>query len=423
MRIQAPLNALIAGFLLLMFAGHINGQHSTTFFFPAPVPGYSVGNQIAGDGKGRILIAGTDRNTERRDNDVITDEYALWRYLPDGQPDHSFGKKGQVFRRIGDQPFEMNAMQVLPDGAWDTRFGEDGIVYVDMGNVNETELRLGRMLALPNRKILISGYEKTKPDGGHQFFLYQLLPDGRRDSSFGTFGAVRLPVDNDEFVPCLARDKNGNILVAGAHRVAEPGYKYALMLRRFLPDGQADTSFADQGTRIFEELPESYLLRDMVLTPQGRIILTGAVSNRNTSDVFLLEINPSLPIPKRLQECKLQIFNIGEQPYREQITGLLLLKQGEVLLYGCTGEKSTENYFLSLRKEDLMAEERFGDKGVYIQPWWNTGFYDKIQHAAFIGKRLYFTGAMPRQADTDPNCVLGIGIDWPLKLRYTSARF
>jgi uncharacterized delta-60 repeat protein len=302
----------------------------------------------------------------------------------------------------------------LPDGAWDTRFGEDGMAYFDMDNA-ETELRLGRMLALPDGKVLISGYEKTRSDGGHEFFLYQLLPDGRRDSSFGTFGEVRLPVENDEFVPGLARDEKGNILVAGSQRVSKPGYKYVVILRRFLPDGQLDASFADQGTRIFEETSESYLIRDMVFTPEGRILLTGGCNYGDGTDVFLLEVDPSLPVPRHLRECNLQVFNIGKQPYREHVIGLLLLKSGEVLLYGCTGEKSTENYYLALRDKGLTADESFGENGVYIEPWWNIGFFNKITHAAIIGKRLYFAGAMPRKTEFDPNCVFGIGIDWPLK--------
>ena len=232
---------------------------------------------------------------------ALDTQWALVRYNPDGSPDGSFGSGGSVVTNIGPSDDRPTALALQPDGKilatgltfdglnnqvallryesngiLDSTFGSGGIVMTgflgeDAGGFD--------VLPLPSGQILVAG---GGPGAGSpdfsDFLLLRYNSDGSLDTTFGTGGFVltdlRGTTDNNSE---MAIDASGRIILVGQSFRVVSGSSFAMA--RFDPDGGLDASFGIGG-KVLTDFASPGLegASDVVIQPDGRIVLGGVVS-------------------------------------------------------------------------------------------------------------------------------------------------
>ncbi|HEV2707883.1 MAG TPA: hypothetical protein VGV59_18330 [Pyrinomonadaceae bacterium] len=273
---------------------------------------------------GRIVVIGFS----------INDRFALARYLPDGSLDPTFGGGGKVITSYGEPRFLAFSGVLLPDGKIlavgdiagtrpsdfalvrynqdgtpDPTFGVLGLVTTDFGR-NFSEY--GFAVALqPDGKIVAGGWAELYcptcfPVGDSSTALARYLPDGTLDPTFGVGGRVIFDVSrngNFDKAQDIAIQQNGKIVVvdsAPGHAVPN-GSHFDFAITRFLPDGQLDNGFGDNGVVLVDfgifnppgpPLFGSYFTGDaangVALQQDGKIIAVGHLSFGRTRRDFAI---------------------------------------------------------------------------------------------------------------------------------------
>jgi uncharacterized delta-60 repeat protein len=243
-------------------------------------------------------------------------------YRPDGKVDRAFGHDGHLRilvhhhgRYSGYTGF--TGVKALPSGKLlvsgyihqryvlyhltaagriDRSFGHDG--RVEFAKPGAHAIKITSFFEAPftvDRKGRIVVSVPTFPEGGEEPIVFErLLPDGRRDTSFGkSIYMERAPIDRQEpdprergvqsfsFSPlAIAIDGHGRILVTGGETAPyvrgqkEPGHE-DFTSRRFLPDGHRDESFGEGGVWHTDPPGSRSLARAALTQSDGRVVAGG----------------------------------------------------------------------------------------------------------------------------------------------------
>ncbi len=130
------------------------------------------------------------------------------------------------------------------DGSVDTTFGTGGAVTIPISTFSS----ITSVLIQPDSKILVGGTATI--NGSDTFAFARLLTNGSLDNSFGTGGIVDLPLSvfgaGTSFaeLESITIQSNGKIIAGGS---ADPGGIQTFSLARLLINGSLDTSFGTNG--------------------------------------------------------------------------------------------------------------------------------------------------------------------------------
>ncbi len=234
-----------------------------------PFSGYGAPITIAVQPDGKVVTAGSP-------------DFQLKRVRANGTLDRSFGESGSVSPFPGDAFAGAVALQpdgrilaaggadgnfalarYLPNGILDDSFSGDGRVITDLGG------GAGAVAVQPDGKIVAAG---TASEGG--FALIRLNVDGSLDDSFSDDGEALIDVGYEASGVALAPD--GDIVVVGRsfdESIPAPGEQVALA--RLDPEGTLDPSFSGDGILVAQYAPSGDLARDVVVQPDGKIVIGG----------------------------------------------------------------------------------------------------------------------------------------------------
>jgi uncharacterized delta-60 repeat protein len=243
---------------------------------------------------GRVVAVGEAKVGSAR-------EFAVLRYLPDGQLDPSFNGTGMVTTDIstGDDyaygiaeqkdgklvaagwargNSSIALVRYLSDGQLDPSFGTGGIVTTglagwSMGAYGIALDTHGRLLVTAQGVLNFSDYH---------FLTLRYLPDGSLDGSFGVGGIATTALRNG-FPHAILALENGSVLVGGHH---QPGAEYVMTLIRYRKDGSLDSAFGNGGIALIEE-PNS-IVNALIAEPGGKIYAAGGRRISATENEFLL---------------------------------------------------------------------------------------------------------------------------------------
>lgn len=250
---------------------------------------------------GKIVVTG-----------LITFEYlgredlALTRFLPNGQPDASFGNGGLISLNIWgprEQPLEVAVQtdgnilvagvaydtlyfphallaRFRPNGLLDASFGNDGLLFPTYieglgAGINVTLFQEG--------KILMGLSNLTGP---HDYMLTRLNQDGTPDLAFGDNGLARFDFGNNERITSIVVQPDGKIVVAGDSEGNIPG----VGIIRLFPDGSLDTKFGDSGQVLVNSDFAPCDPGSLALQPDGKTLMSIIVSVGASDDFGLVRL-------------------------------------------------------------------------------------------------------------------------------------
>jgi uncharacterized delta-60 repeat protein len=240
---------------------------------------------------GKIIAVGTTNTKESGKN------IAIVRYTKNGILDSSFGINGINSASIGvlddytysaalqrdgriviaahtnnGSNFDVALLQFTENGLLDMSFGTDGIVVTDIGSKND---ELYDISIQDNGKIVAVGASQDE-NGFYNVLMVRYSSNGVLDSTFGVKGIVRTEftirtpdsVDRDDKAVAVAIQPDKKIVVAG--------YDYKdFIVFRYTSNGVLDETFSGDGKMNTSLSPAKDEVRDVVIQPDGKIILIG----------------------------------------------------------------------------------------------------------------------------------------------------
>ncbi len=258
---------------------------------------------------GSIVLAGTAGQYPAN--------FAAARYRPDGSLDPAFGPGGTVVTDLGgddkaaavaiqpdgkivlagrgvDNDDDWAMLRYLPNGQLDSTFGSGGIVGTDF---NGGEDWVGGLALRPDGKIVVVGQvyvgtvfctdQNGFTRGCDKFGMaaVQYGPKGKIDQKFGDGGKAVYELDATSGAAALALQADGKIVLAGHYDYDD----FAVV--RATADGALDTAFGTQGlvrTPFGRAMDVAYAV---ALQPDGKIVAagTGTVNDADPlNDNFVL---------------------------------------------------------------------------------------------------------------------------------------
>jgi uncharacterized delta-60 repeat protein len=315
---------------------------------------FAFAQAVAVQVDGKIVAAGVANNSSG------TREFALARYLPDGQLDSTFGPGGRVTTKFSSGGDEVHSVVIQPDGrilaagrangefglarynsdgTLDSSFGISGRVTLDFDGSPDT----AQAVALQaDGKILVAGQiirEFPFPISSRKRFgVARYNANGTLDASFGASGTVTTSFNNNEFLDAeafaIVVQADGRFVVGGWTGAPPAGSDFALA--RYNIDGSLDPTFGLLGrvTTDFSNMGNERI-EALALQPDGKIVAAGFTDLRLSSDLFALtRYNPNGTLDSAFGvEGKVTTqFFLG--PFDSLASALVLQPDGNIVVVG-----------------------------------------------------------------------------------------
>ncbi|HMX39694.1 MAG TPA: hypothetical protein PKD78_05180, partial [Saprospiraceae bacterium] len=247
---------------------------------------------------GRILIGG-------RHNDFAS----LLRFQPNGLADNAYAAKTTLGAWLADDDGDRVGFALQPDGkavvavpsvgfasvsqgffavrlntsgSADPSFSGDGRAFADYSSGDD---RINDIALQPDGKIVVIG-EAYSNYLDAEVLLARYTVTGQLDATFGSGGkkTFTLISGDNAYAYAVAVQPDGKIVAAAGLRYGPSPIQ--LKVLRFLPDGSADASFGTGGK---VDVPgKFFLVNDLVLQPDGKMLLGGTLDDRRFAVVRLL---------------------------------------------------------------------------------------------------------------------------------------
>jgi uncharacterized delta-60 repeat protein len=124
-------------------------------------------------------------------------------------------------------------------------------------------------------------------------YCFRLNPNGTLDSTFGNSGVVLYSGegDNTDYGNWVVLQPDGKIVVNGA---ISDGSAFDMLVLRYNPDGSPDNSFGNHGAAIHHEVGDisdySYAL---VIQKDGKLVVCGYSNNGANDDLHVVRFEPN----------------------------------------------------------------------------------------------------------------------------------
>ncbi|HEX8248362.1 MAG TPA: FG-GAP-like repeat-containing protein [Pyrinomonadaceae bacterium] len=240
-------------------------------------------------------------------------------------------------------------------GDFDSSFGMGGMVGLQEPH------RFLEVALQPDGKILALGNTATGIPFNIRYpvSIMRFQADGNVDASFAANGKLRPMVGADILENAsFALQPDGRIIVAG---VSSPGTSgpYALVVFRYLANGQSDSTFGNGGIVGF--FPDGIKsVRDVLIQPDGKILVSAYLSTGAAGNSALWRFNADGTLDTGFGSGGLVTPGSGSDQTLNHVPNALLLQPGGKILIVGFGSNS----FIILRyNADGTLDTTFGNGG------------------------------------------------------------
>lgn len=264
--------------------------------------GDDIARAVALQPDGKIVVAGS--------SSVGSENFAVVRFLADGNLDPAFGSGGKVTFRFSGLRSKGEGIAIQPDGrilicggiesnanfgvarlnangSMDSTFGTNGLVSTSFAAYTD----YAKAIALqPDGKIVVGGYSQTAVFSSiFKFAICRYNANGSLDTSFGSNGIKTAAVGVwTEEIRSLVVRADGTILAVGMAMTGSPGaYQKKNGMARFLANGNLDLSFGNAGVITSGDATVDEESFGAGLQADGQIVVAGSHATINGSSDFV----------------------------------------------------------------------------------------------------------------------------------------
>lgn len=202
----------------------------------------------------------------------------------------------------------------LSNGALDVDFGTEGRVRVPVS----IDYASSDIVPLASGRLLVSNYQG----------VFALDSQGVVDTSFGVNGRAV----SSGTVQAMVVQSDGAIVLVGY-------FLYGFGVRRFLADGSADTSFSRDGIAVAAMGPSNDTAMHSALQPDGKIIVVGGGQRGYNVARYL----PDGQLDTSFSEDGLTNISLGDEFYDAMATAVALQSDGRIVIAGWIRESNSAN--------------------------------------------------------------------------------
>jgi uncharacterized delta-60 repeat protein len=216
------------------------------------------------------------------------------------------------------------------------------------------------MVVQPDGKILVAG--QADVGGSFQFAALRFNADGTPDAKFGSGGKMIYP--NTGIGKSVALQPDGRIIIGGMTASGPSTF----VLIRCLPDGSLDPSFGNGGRVITDVGFSTDNLEDIVVAPNGKIIVAGNIFTGSGYHIGLVQYNSSGTV------ISSTVFTTGV--YENFVNEIKLLSDGKILAAAVFYGSSSVSYAMLVRylSTGTAVDPSFGINGTVITTVGRTAY-------------------------------------------------
>jgi uncharacterized delta-60 repeat protein len=310
-------------------------------------------NEVVIQPDGKIIVTASNYG-------VTEGKFILIRFNPDGSLDNSFGTAGIAMVQVGLTSDLLHSVALQPDGKIvagggsntsnasgasllrlnsngtpDASFGSGGKVITIVENRSSV---INSIALQADGKIIAVGYSSINFDNAYSFFVSRYNTDGTLDTSFGGTGTVYTSFNSHDVAFAVQVQSNGKIVAVGFSDASSA-------IARYNTDGSLDASFDGDGKIITTNQGNAYFqLRDLVIQPNGKLILVGGASDGTDSDSVVLRLNPDGSFDNSFGSGGKVITSIGDG--NNEYYNVLLRPDGKIIAGGYSSNGANDDFTL-----------------------------------------------------------------------------
>lgn len=222
---------------------------------------------------------------------------------------------------------DRKVVQFTPDGQFNRAFGNQGVALLPS---------YPRRAVLQGGRLLVLGCIDSYCFEPAQYVLNRLLADGTVDSTFGVNGTVTIEAKpSNEGVSSgvfMELQPDGKVIVATAEYDAPKnpvgsGKASRWKLQRYTQNGALDSTFGTAGASL-TDVGDDAVIRDMVIQPDGRIVLGGVTGTLGGQAVTLIRYTQNGQVDASFAGGALRINSTAT---RQELHDLELQPDGKLL--------------------------------------------------------------------------------------------
>jgi uncharacterized delta-60 repeat protein len=291
------------------------------------------------------------------------------RFFPKGAEDVAIQPDGKILAvselQDGNSHWWFGVYRWLPNGDLDRSFGSGGWVANDLG-----AFPMPHTVALQaDGKILVGGQVEC-PDQQLCFGIVRYRKDGSIDGSFGASGVARTTFPGARCgceIHDIAVQRNGRIVAVGwRFRGGDAQDDMLLAVARFLPDGRLDPGFSRDGRLSLDFGYGDDLGSSVAVQADGRIVVGGVASYRyrTEADFAVVRLRQNGTLDQTFSRDGMQSVNFVGRRY-DDLYGLDLQPDGHIVAAGLSavGYRREDPRIAVLRlNRNGRLDRRFGKR-------------------------------------------------------------
>lgn len=258
--------------------------------------------------------------------------------------------------------------QVFPthaaDGSLDATFGNGGIVTTDIGENDD----LGMDVEVqPDGRIIVAGTSSNVDGTDSGFGLIRYNPDGSLDTTFDTDGKVTTSFGTSyDLASAITLQVDGKIVAAGH---AHTGTDVDFALARYNSDGSLDTTFDQDGKVTTPISPDDDYGTDIILQPDGKILMTGLISSPvNIHGFVLVRYNSDGSLDRTFGDEGMARSDFSCVVWGQALT---LQPDGKIIVAGSTCGIDGSDFALARYNSDGSLDTAFDQDGIVTTDFGN----------------------------------------------------
>lgn len=335
-----------------------------------------TGQAVTVQEDGKVVVAGYTSSESFRD-------FAVARFLVNGNPDPDFGSGGKVTTYFSFQDVAVDVAiqsdgkiialghgygtgtaqdfalaRYTFSGALDSTFGSEGKVMTAISGGSD----FAQSLAIQaDGKIIAAGYAHNGTD--FEFAIARYTATGTLDTSFGTGGIAVFPIGGlADYLTDLIVRQDGKILVGGSTNTPDNGVDFSVA--KLTSSGVLDTSFGTGGIVTIAAGVREFSW-GIALQEDEKILLAGSsLGGSYYADTKIIRLTPDGALDASFGDGGEVITAVAAGT--DLARDIAVQDDGGILVTGYANSGASDDFFLLRYTDSGILDPSFGEEGIVI---------------------------------------------------------